>query len=257
MSLGKDFTAIYSVVFKKTFKSYMRYILLVPLLIMYAAIYETSSILLSTIFGGLGRAGGLIAGLSSWFILAMVISDFLAHLNRIIYNRKLDLKAIGAHRMSHFSAVLSATAIPNIIIYVLYMLLRIQIHPYILMLFYLLYAVPEIIHQKDKDRMDIFIYGHDFIKENWHLWGLINLVFGLLLFTIDMAAMKAIVSPYASALYANGMNLVLARILFSIGRWTFLSIPLTFVLIFRGYLFKILSVSSRRKREYMRNIYGE
>jgi hypothetical protein len=55
----------------------------------------------------------------------------------------------------------------------------------------------------------------------------------------------------------SGVNINIIRFAAMAMNWAVLSIPLTFFMIFKGYLFKILSVSSRRKRQYMRNIYGE
>ena len=257
MEVLKDFKAIYSVVFKKTLISYFKYIIMIPLMIVYASVYEVSKILLGISIGQLGSGGAFLAGISSWFIMSFILSDFLGHLDALIFNRKISLNSLGSNRMTYFSSVLSATAIPNIVIYGLVILLRIEIEPYWLYLFYLIYAVPEVIYQKQKDRTDIFIYGHHFIKENWLLWGVINLVFALSLFGIDQYFFAEFIVPRALTMIYSDMNVYIVSLFVQIMKWIVLSIPLMFVLIFRGYLFKILSVSSKRKREYMRNIYGE
>lgn len=257
MSLLKDFKEIYSVVFKKTVSSYVRYLILIPLMVVYASVYELFSLLLALTLGSLGAGGGFLSNIITWFVMSFIVSDFLSHLDAVIYNRKIRLKSIGKNHMTYFSGVLSATAIPNIVLYVITMLIRIQIHPYFLILFYFIYAVPEVIYQKHKDRMDIFVYGHEFLKENWRLWIPSNIIFAFALLGIETYFYNELIYPRLFNMLISGVNINIIRFAAMAMNWAVLSIPLVFFMIFKGYLFKILSVSSRRKREYMRNIYGE
>jgi hypothetical protein len=257
MSLYNDFKEIYSVVFKKTISSYIRYLILIPLLIIYAGAYELFSVLLGLTLGTLGAGGGFLSNIITWFVMSFIVSDFLSHIDAVIYNKKIKLSSIGKNSMTYFSGVLSATAIPNIVIYIISMLIRIVIHPYFLFLFYFIYAVPEVIYQKHKDRMDIFTYGHEFLKENWRLWLLPNIIFAFALLGIETFFYNELIYPRLFNMLISGVNINIIRFAAMVMNWVVLSIPLIFFMIFKGYLFKILSVSSRRKREYMRNIYGE
>lgn len=260
MSLAKDGKAIYGVVLKKSVKSYFKYIILVPLIFLYISVLLFVKLTLIFTIGQLGDGGMFLANTISWFISAMIISDFLGHMDTVISNQKIRLKSIASHKMTYFLPVLTATAVPIIIAEMIARLFDVDIPMSFILMFYIIYAVPEVIHQKNKEHLDIFSYGHEFIKENWHLWFWINMAFGFGLYWI----VQLLVNPVANSVFPMDIfrSLTLFDLYFSILKFALvsaaiLSVPLTFVLIFRGYLFKILSVSSKRKREYMRNTYGE
>ncbi|MCH4890355.1 hypothetical protein EZV73_22420 [Acidaminobacter sp. JC074] len=255
MSFFSDLKAINKVVFKKTNESYSKNIFLIPMLGLYIVAYAIFSYLLGITVGRLGSAGGFLAGIIGWFFSCYMISDYLTHLENAVNGFKFKFSEIGKNYMRYFMPALTATAIPNIIVSLFMALTRIPVPSFLILFFYLVYATPEVIYQKDLDRLEIFAYGHNFIKENWQHWLLINGILGMICIGLYMLMSRFVLVPLMGALVT--MPELLNVIIFSIVQAVLSGIPLLYYLIYRGYIFKILSVSSRRKREYMRNIYGK
>ena len=255
MSFFSDFKAINKVVFKKTNESYAKNILLIPMFGLYIVVYVLFSYFLGMTVGRLGAAGGFLASIISWFFSCYMISDYLTHLENAVNGFKFKFSEIGRNYMRYFMPALTATAIPNIIVSLFTALTRIYVPSYLILMFYLIYATAEVIYQKDLDRLEIFAYGHRFLVENWQHWLLINGILGLGSIGVMIAISRFIMVPLAAAI--GGLPTIIVLILYNIILAILIGIPLLYYLIYRGYIFKILSVSSRRKREYMRNIYGK
>jgi len=261
MPFMSDFLAIIKVVFKKTNKTYISNMLLGPMLGVYVIGYTLVSLALMLTVGRLGNAGFFLFSIMSWFISCFFISDYLVHLDGALVGRKFRLKAIGSGYMHYFRPLLTATAVPRIVVSLFGALTGIAIPTIYIILFYLVYAIPEIVYQKNMERLEMFTYGHKYLLENWKPWLIINATFGFLMVGALQVINAFIVSPIMD--YLAGLSILSSwsdSMLFVIElglSWMFISIVFIYYFIFRGYIFKILSVSSRRKREYMRNIYGK
>ncbi len=255
MGFIKDFISINRVVMKKTSKKYAENISLVLGLSGYIIIYFLLMFISYFISSKLGRVGSYLTGLLSWFISCFLISDFLYNLGSIINGGRFRLKYLFKNARRYFMPTLAATAIPSIVIFLFSSLTRIYVPRMILYVFYLLYATGEIIYQKDKDSLEIFVYGHHFLIENWKLWISINFILGgictgiFYLIQIPVLSLIGYIPLSVDIMYVQLLATLLVVII--------LSVPGLFYMLYRGYIFKILSVSSSRKREYMRNIYGE
>lgn len=254
MDFFTDFKAINKVVFKKTRESYVKNLLLIPMFGLYVAVYVVVLALLMMTLGQLGRAGEFLASMITWFFSCYLISDYLTHLQQAISGFKFKFKDVGKSYMTYFMPLLTATAVPRIVVFLFTTLTRIYVPYYWIILFYIVYATFEIIYQKNIDHLEMFAYGHQFLKENWLHWLIINAIHGMGIALFVFLISSFVIGPLAVSLAALPMLLstALTALTFAI----LIGIPLLFYFIYRGYIFKILSVSSRRKREYMRNIYG-
>lgn len=112
--------------------------------------------------------------------------------------------------------------------------------------FILLNCLPEVIYQKHYMVGESFSYCVEFIKENWLDWFVPNILLGVLFAVLTGRVLTAnfLIGNPLVRLSFDGVALYLAGQLF-----------LSFVMIYRGLLFQLLSGSSRRKRAYMRNMY--
>lgn len=260
MNFFTDFKAINKVVFKKTNQAYFKNLILIPLFALYIFAYVLVNIILIMTLGQLGRAGYFLASLMTWFISCFMLSDFLEHIDNSLIGRKVSFKDIGSNHMRHFRPLLTATAVPRIVVYLFSALTGIGVPSIIILLFYLVYAIPEVVYQKQVDHLDMFTYGHKFLLENWQQWGIINAVFGLIILGYQ-SLISLITNPVMNALVnalPNSTSLqIIVPYIYLLFVWIPLAIPFMYYTIYRGFIFKILSVSSRRKREYMRNIYGK
>lgn len=110
--------------------------------------------------------------------------------------------------------------------------------------FILLNALPEVIYQKHYGVGDSFSYTFEFIKENWIDWFIPNAVFAaILMFLIGGINPVNMLTRGAGFGQLNILSSVIGQLL------------LSFIMIYRGLLFQILSGSTRRKRMFMRNVY--
>ncbi|TCO73617.1 hypothetical protein [Marinisporobacter balticus] len=112
--------------------------------------------------------------------------------------------------------------------------------------FILLNPLPEMIYQKEYALGESFSYAFSFIKENWIDWFVPNIILGLLFYSIMG---RTII-----------FNMLMGGIGFSLSSGSFImyfagQLLLSYTMIYRGLLFDILSMTTRRKRMFMRNVY--
>ncbi len=110
--------------------------------------------------------------------------------------------------------------------------------------FIFLNVLPEVIYQKHYAVGESFNYSFDFIKENWIDWFIPNIIFAVIL-TVLVGGINPM------NILTKGINIgILSGFSYIVGQ-----LLLSFIMIYRGLLFQILSGSSRRKRKFMRNVY--
>lgn len=265
MEFLNDLFLINKVIIKKANKAYVKNLMLIPATWLYLIVYSSITIILSALAMNIGEAGGFIVGLAVWMMGCFVLSDYLEHINSSLVNQKFEMGKIKTGGMIHFNQVLSATAIPNIVLFLIGMILRINISYTIVILVYICFAIPEVVYQRQLDRLDIFTYGYRFFKENWKHWLLVNsalAAIGIAIYYLVLSKIFLVISSpiitFISKLnisYAYKMSLITIVSVFAF--LSLVSVVLQYIMIYRGFLFKVLSVSSLRKREYMRNIYGK
>lgn len=116
--------------------------------------------------------------------------------------------------------------------------------------FILLNPLPETIYQKHYDGVNSLTYSFDFIKENWIEWFIPN---GLI-FIIGYLV-HALINQFIAIIFVTGLSPIISLII-RFGIYSIIyQLVLSFAMIYRGFLFDILSTSTRRKRMFMRNMY--
>ncbi len=107
----------------------------------------------------------------------------------------------------------------------------------------LLNALPETLYLKVLDPMESIMYSVDFIKENWLNWLIPNLILYTVLYLVTG---RIVTNTFATHMNIGfGFNAI-AWIRYLIGQGIF-----SFIMIYRGHLYKLLSTSTRRKRMFM------
>lgn len=114
-----------------------------------------------------------------------------------------------------------------------------------LLVFIIFNALPETIYLKHYNPWDSIVYSFDFMKENWFNWILVNGIFLALLYLITGNILINVFNTHISvnifSLFSlrEGVGYLIGQSIFSI------------MMIYRGHMYKILSTSTRRKREFM------
>src|SRR5699024_7932270 len=90
-------------------------------------------------------------------------------------------------------------------------------------------------------------YAFGFMEENWLNWLLPNVIFHSILYIITNTLILNVFTTHLSL----GVKFTFEGIgLYILGQALF-----SFIMIYRGHLFKVLSTSTRRKRKYMNKFY--
>ncbi|HHV25823.1 hypothetical protein KQH90_08915 [Anaerosalibacter bizertensis] len=107
--------------------------------------------------------------------------------------------------------------------------------------------LPEIIYQKVLSPWESITYSFNFMKENWFNWLLPNAIFFFIIYKFTGNMLTNIFATHLS--YNFDISLI-GILKYLIGQVLF-----SFIMIYRGFLFEILSTSTRRKRSYMKKFY--
>lgn len=103
--------------------------------------------------------------------------------------------------------------------------------------------LPEIIYLKDRSPVDSIMYSLEFIQENWLNWLLPNTVLIIILYFITGNVLLGIFNTH--------MNFNMIFTIRNIVLYLISQVIFSFIMIYRGHLFKLLSTSTRRKRMFM------
>ncbi len=248
MDIFTDFLLINKQTMKKTLKSLKDNWIIVFSGIVYILLTTIVSLLVFTVFrGALGLIGGIIIAIFS----ASLISNYLYLLYSVInYNRLKvqDFKDGFTYFLRKVYVVFFYGWIGSLLLSVFYRFLG--PNAYVLSLIVnvsiliLLNPLPESIYLKSRDPMGSIVYAFDFMKENWINWLLPNLIFHGLLFYLT--------GNIITNLFTTNVNLSIGMDIISIAKYLIAQVLFSFIMIYRGHLFKLLSTSTRRKRMYMR-----
>lgn len=192
----------------------------------------------------------IFAGIILAIVSASLISNYLYLLYNIInYNRMTfqDFKDgfkyflrkvytifffawIGGYLLSAIRGMLGLDA------YLLNMIITVSV-------FFILNALPETLYLKVLEPMDSIMYSIDFIKENWLNWLLPNIIFYGVIYYLTGSIVTNLFATHISLSFGLDISSIIKYLL---GQGLF-----SFIMIYRGYLFKLLSTSTRRKRMFM------
>lgn len=109
--------------------------------------------------------------------------------------------------------------------------------------FIMLNALPETIYLKSHSSWESVVYSIEFMMDNWLNWFIPNIIFYVLLYFLTGNIVTNLFSTHLSFNMMFDFRYILVYL---IGQAIF-----TFMMIYRGHLFKLLSTSTRRKRMFM------
>lgn len=223
-------------------------------------IYSILNVILFLVLGILATGiMGLFAGIITFLAMSAMISNYLYLLYNVVKHGKVTVQDF----KDGFKVYLRKIYSVLIIGWLASLLFNMIIAPILftsgvisagalsvlisLLVLLLLNALPETIYQKHHDSWGSIVYAFEFIKENWIEWIIPNAILMAILYYVTGNVINnifAIQVRFSFNLTPSG------ALLYIIGQVLF-----TFIMIYRGVLFDILSTSTRRKRQYMRNMY--
>lgn len=247
MDILKDFIIINKQTFKKTMSSLKDNWIIIFSGIAYMILNLVIIILINTFFRGiLGILAGLILALTS----ASLISNYLYLLYNVINYNSLhfqDFKDGFTHFLRKTYTVFFYAWIGSMLIslitdilgnnaYILNLIVSISI-------FILLNPLPETLYLKVLDPMSSITYSVDFMKENWVNWLLPNVTMLIVLYLLTGNFISGIFTTHIS--YLSSFRII------DIAKYLIAQALFSFIMVYRGHLYKLLSTSTRRKRMYM------
>ncbi len=243
MDILKDLCIIHSNVLKKSLKGFGKNWMIIFTGFVYTLINIVIFGILNQLFVGVLN---LLIGFIAAIVSSCLISNYLYLIFNVIKYNKITLANFKEGFSVYLRKVYGVFFIAWILSFLLSGLGKYSIVVNILILI-IFNPLPETIYQKYYSPFESITYTFEFMKENWFNWLLPNIIFGLVLYKVSgMVFTNVFVTHigYNFDLSLKGMIVYLiGQILFS------------FMMIYRGYLFDVLSNSTRRKRLYMRNLY--
>lgn len=247
MDILKDSININQQALKRTLNSLKKSWMIIFTGIVYMILNLVIFGIISNLFTGiLSLLAGIIAAIAS----AAMISNYLYLLFNVInydrisfqdfkdgfsyFLRKVYMVFFFAWIGSYFISILGGMFGPNVFV------LNIIINLSILVL---LNALPETIYLKSYDALDSIMYSLEFMKDNWYNWLIPNGIMYLVLFLVT--------GNVITDLFATNISYGATLDGFNIIRYLVGQLLFSFIMIYRGHLYKILSTSSRRKRMFM------
>jgi len=108
--------------------------------------------------------------------------------------------------------------------------------------------LPETLYQKHLAEVDSFMFAFNFIKENWIDWFVPNVLLGGACYGVYWGINQIFTTVLRGLPYAlkTSLSLVLIAIL--------VQAIMGYMMVYRGFLFEMLSTTTRRKRLFMRHL---
>jgi len=247
MEYIRDLMYVNKEAISKTTKGLKDNLLFLAVGIIFYAIELVSGYLMALLLSG---PTAIIGGFLNAFVRSAIYSSYLYVLFNIIVYRRLNINDI----KRGFSYFLWKVYGVFFIIYLAQMVLSLlgnifgsaaSILNLLIMLgaFILFNALPEAIYLRNYSSIETLSYAMEFIKENWFNWFVPNIIFVALLFVLQGNGISNFFSVSISNLsieaLKNTIPIFIGRIMFSV------------FMLYRGFLFNILSSSTRRKRMFM------
>lgn len=236
---------------KKTIKSFGKNWVIIFTSIVYVLINLVAALLVGNLLRG---PLSILSGIITAIITSSLTSNYLYLLFNVINYNKITYNNFKDGFTQYLWKVYGIFFIAWIVTYVLSAISRlfgnnlgILITLFSLAAVILLNALPETLYQKYYSSSESIQYAFEFIKENWLNWFIPNVILLLVLYLITG---RLILNMFTTHLSFNMNFTIGSMIRYLIGQSLF-----SFVMIYRGHLFKLLSTSTRRKRMYMKKLY--
>lgn len=252
MNLFEDILLVNKTTLKKSINSFVKNWVIVFTGIVYVFINLGIIILVSTLFRGVLS---ILAGLIMAIVSSSLISNYLYLLFNIINYDRITLDNfkegfkyflwkvygiffiawVGSFILSSIGGILGTDEV--LLSRLISIIIIVALNP-----------LPETIYQKYLSSGESIRYAFEFMKENWINWLIPNALFHLILYLITNTWLLNIFTTHLNFSFDftfKGVGLyVLGQVLFS------------FIMVYRGHLFKLLSTSTPRKRMYMNKFYN-
>jgi hypothetical protein len=251
MDIIKDLAIINSNVFKKSIKGFKNNWVIIFTGFAYTILNLVLFSLVNFLFKGVLS---ILAGFVAAIITSSLISNYLYLLYNIIKYDRISLENFKDGFKYFIWKVYGIFFIAWVVGFLLDIIgnaIRLPYHTFNLIVSILVLIIfnplPEIIYQKSYSPWESVISSFEFMKENWFNWLLPNALFTFLIYKFSGRIITNMFVTHLSFnfdLSARGILIyLLGQVLFS------------FIMFYRGFLFEILSTSTRRKRFYMRKFY--
>ncbi len=199
---------------------------------------------------------GFVIGIMIMAIKSAMISAYLYLIYKAINGQKVNYPDMQLGFKYYLNEIWGLI----IFVYFIFMILDMVLLPLFFILpasyfvvraivFGLFSAVPETAYQKHLHIGDMFIYAWNFVKGNMVQWLLPNFIMlgGLYIIYVVLRLELSHIFPYF-----YGSRIVVDMLLVVI-----LQVLVTFIMLYRGFLYRILSTSTMRKRLFMRHMYED
>jgi len=249
MEIIQDLLITNKRVLKKTIPALTNNPMLLVVGVPYGAVFILGTIVASMV--------GFLGGLVMIVLQSALASDYLSLINRIIHGHRVTTNDIRSGWKTYLSSVWSLLFLMYFINLALGMFFR-PLNAMTGGLFFLLAqlliyivfsAMPEVIYQKHLDRGDMVIYGLNFVKENAVPWLLPNIVLIGVVYGVYSGLIRLLSPIFGFGMTGLAISSVVA-IIVTQGL-------VAFTMLYRGFLFDILSTSTMRKRLFMRHMYKD
>lgn len=250
MNFFEDMIYVNKGVLNKTVKSFAKNWTILLTVFAYSIINIIVYSLFNILFAG---PLSLLSGIIRTLISSSIVSSYLYSLFNIInYNRfNIDIfkngfteyvrKIYGIFFVGYLGRLLLSLAGPMFGQSGELLILLIN-----LSLVFVLNPLPETVYLKEYSSWESIVYSLEFLKENFVNWILPNMVFYVLIYFISG---QLITDVFNTSLDFDFSTNMVDLLLFLVAQVVF-----SFMMIYRGHLFKVLSTSNRRKRMFMREI---
>lgn len=251
MNLIKDLLLVNKLTVKKSIKSFSKNWMLIFTGLVYTLLNILILFILNTFFKG---PLYILVGFIMAIVSSSLISNYLYLLSNIINYDRITMGNFKEGFKFYLWKIYGVFFIAWIANYLLSLLTGILgtsgdlVNKIISIIILIgLNPLPETIYQKYYSPFESIQYAFEFMKGNWFNWLLPNILLYLLLYLVTG---KVIVDLFATHL-SFGLDLSLK----GIGVYILGQVVFSFIMIYRGHLFKLLSTSTRRKRMYMNEFY--
>ncbi|QQY80382.1 hypothetical protein EDD65_1233 [Keratinibaculum paraultunense] len=251
MNLIKDFLLVNKSTMKKSVKSFKKNWILVFTGLIYTILNILLLMVLNTFFRG---PLYILVGFIMAIVSSSLISNYLYLLSNIINYDRITMENFKEGFKYYLWKIYGVFFIAWIVDYLLSMISGIVgASGYLLnslikiIILIALNPLPETIYQKYYSSFESIQYAFNFMKENWFNWLLPNIILYLFLYLITGKVITDLFTTHLSfglsLSFKELLKYILGQVLFS------------FIMIYRGHLFKLLSTSTRRKRMYTNKFY--
>lgn len=242
MEILKDLIKTNRTVLKKTIVAYKNNLLLVLLGIPYMALTFSAGLLASWL--------GFFGGILIFVVEAAIISDYLHIINQVMTRRKFDLEDFKNGFKVHFRKVYMVLFFIWVANYGASLLLMPILNAlslgFVLIAIYffafiILNPLPELIYQRHYSEWETILKSVEFSRENAFCWFVPNAVL-----ITGIYALNIVIQNLMRPLASGWLSLMVSSVV--------MAGLLSFIMLYRGFLFDILFKTTRRKRLFMENM---